>query len=291
MPSRIVEEDIQVDNEPPTIEPYEVLGLTKEATQDQIKSAYRKAALKHHPDKATPETKDEAHVKFQEVAFAYAILSDERRRKRYDTTGRTEESLEDDDDFNWVDFYREQFASVVTTEKIDNFALGYKGSDEEREHILAAYEKWEGSIGKIYASVMLSDVLEDDERFRGIIDAAIDSGEVEGYEKYTKETEKSKMARITQAKKRRDKEAGEVAEAAEEMQKSSKAKSKGKKKADGDVGDLAALIQQRQKASAGNFFDDLEAKYAPNTGKKRDREEPPEEAFAKNAKKGKTKAK
>lgn len=294
MPSRLKEEDLEVDKAPTSIDPYAVLGLTKEASQDDIKSAYRKAALRHHPDKAAPADKDEAHTKFQEVAFAYAILSDERRRKRYDATGRTEESLEEDDDFDWMDFYREQFASVVTTDTINNFAKEYKGSEEERGHVLASYEKHQGSMGKLYSEVMLSDVLEDDERFRGFIDAAIKTGEVEAFPKYTDETEKSKKARITKAEKRRDREAKEAEKAAEELEESSKSKSKGsKKKANGDMGDLAALIQQRQKGRAENFFDSLEAKYAPatkKTGSKRAMEEPPEEAFAKNAKKGKTKA-
>ena len=89
MPSKIREEDIEVDEAPTEIDPYAVLSLDKDATQDQVKSAYRKAALKYHPDKASPEDKDSAHTKFQEIAFAYAILSDQRRRKRYDTTGRT----------------------------------------------------------------------------------------------------------------------------------------------------------------------------------------------------------
>lgn len=44
------EEDL-VDNEPPSVNPYEVLGLEKTASQDEVKSAYRKAALKHHPGK------------------------------------------------------------------------------------------------------------------------------------------------------------------------------------------------------------------------------------------------
>src|SRR4051794_23280445 len=82
-------EDITLDQPPSEINPYDVLSLDKGATADQIKSAYRKAALKHHPDKATAEEKDEAHRRFQEIAFAYAILSDEKRRKRYDTTGNT----------------------------------------------------------------------------------------------------------------------------------------------------------------------------------------------------------
>lgn len=293
MPSKTREEDIEVDEAPPSIDPYSVLSLPKDTTQDDIKSAYRKAALKYHPDKAAPEDKEGAHTKFQEVAFAYAILSDERRRKRYDTTGRTEESLDEDDDFDWVDFYREQFANVVTTEAIDKFAEEYKGSDEEREHLLAAYERREGNMDGIYSEVMLSDVLQDDERFRKIIDAAISSGEVEGFRRYTHETEKSKKARISRAEKSRDREAKEAEKSAKDIEDSSRSRMNGNKKSDGDLGSLAALIQQRQQNRAGNFLDNLEAKYAPKAkkaGSKRAMDEPPEEAFAKNAKKGKTKA-
>ncbi|KAF2478527.1 DnaJ domain-containing protein [Neohortaea acidophila] len=280
----------------PEIAPYAVLDLEPDATQEEIKRAYRKAALKNHPDKAAAEDKVEAHTRFQEIAFAYAILSDERRRKRYDTTGSTEEILENDEDFNWVDFYREQFANIVTTEAIDTFSKQYKGGDEERRHLLAAYKKHQGSMGAIYSSVMLSDVLEDEERFRGIIDEAIKSGEVEGFSKYTNESEKSKKARITQAQKRRDQEGKEAEKAAKEIQETGKSKAKGKKKPNGDLGDLAALIQQRQQGRADNFFDALEAKYAPTgkkgkAGSKRSMEEPPEEAFARNAKKGKGGAK
>ena len=292
MPSKIEEEDedIFVDDAPTSIDPYAVLSPTEDATQDQIKTAYRKAALKYHPDKASPDDKETAHTKFQEVAFAYAILSDERRRKRYDTTGRTEETL-DDEDFDWTTFFREQFKQVVTAETIENFSKEYKGSEEEREHVLAAYEKYEGDMGKIYHSVMLSDVLEDDERFRSIIDEAIEKDEVEAYKKYTHESEKSRKARIANAKKQRDGEANEAIKAAKELEEDP-GRSKGKaKKQKGDMGDLAALIQQRQKGRAENFFDSLEAKYAPKTkkGAKRTMDEPPDEAFAMNREAGKSK--
>ncbi|KAK5116868.1 hypothetical protein LTR85_009128 [Meristemomyces frigidus] len=305
MPSKIQDEDIEVDEAPTTINPYAVLALDENATQDQIKTAYRKAALKHHPDKAAPDDKEAAHTRFQEVAFAYAILSDEKRRRRYDSTGNTSESLDlEDDDFDWTTFFREQFKNVVTEDTINDFAQTYKGSDEERGHILAAYEKHAGNMDKLYQDVMLSDVLEDDDRFRAIIDKAIEDEEVEAHKKYTHESEKSRKARITTARKRKEKEAKEAEKAAKELEedpKSKKSSSKaGKKGNDGDMSDLAALIQQRQKGRAEGFFDHLEAKYAappPAKGKKgskrpapasADADEPSEEAFAKNRKASKT---
>ncbi|THY81406.1 DnaJ-domain-containing protein, partial [Aureobasidium pullulans] len=193
-------DDLELD-EPPTVEPYEVLGLQTTATQDQIKTAYRKAALKWHPDKAAPSDKEIAHTKFQAIALAYAVLSDERRRTRYDNTGRTDESLDIDDDiFNWSDFYRAQFANAVTEDTITSFTAEYKGSDEEREALLAAYTKYKGDMGKVYQQVMVSNPAVDEERFRGIINEAIEKEEVEAHVKFTQESQKSIDRRIAAAK-------------------------------------------------------------------------------------------
>jgi molecular chaperone DnaJ len=65
---------------------YEVLGVIRTATTDEIKSAYRKAALKHHPDR-NPEAKDTAEAKFREATEAYSVLSDEQKRAAYDRFG------------------------------------------------------------------------------------------------------------------------------------------------------------------------------------------------------------
>lgn len=62
---------------------YEVLGVQKGASKDEIKKAFRKQAQKYHPDK---KGGDEA--KFKEASEAYAVLSDERKRKEYDTYGQ-----------------------------------------------------------------------------------------------------------------------------------------------------------------------------------------------------------
>jgi molecular chaperone DnaJ len=64
---------------------YEILGVSKNASADEIKSAYRKLALKYHPDR-NPDNK-EAEEKFKEAASAYEVLSDADKRKRYDQFG------------------------------------------------------------------------------------------------------------------------------------------------------------------------------------------------------------
>ncbi|XP_007939897.1 dnaJ homolog subfamily B member 3 [Orycteropus afer afer] len=68
---------------------YEVLGVTRQSSSDAIKKAYRKLALKWHPDK-NPENKEEAERKFKEVAEAYEVLSDAKKRDVYDRYGKTD---------------------------------------------------------------------------------------------------------------------------------------------------------------------------------------------------------
>jgi molecular chaperone DnaJ len=65
---------------------YEILGVERDASGDQIKSAYRKLALKHHPDR-NPENKHEAEEKFRHATEAYSVLSDPQKRQVYDRYG------------------------------------------------------------------------------------------------------------------------------------------------------------------------------------------------------------
>jgi molecular chaperone DnaJ len=65
---------------------YEVLAIKREATQEEIKVAFRTLAKKWHPDR-NPDNKVEAEERFKDVAEAYSILSDEEKRRRYDQFG------------------------------------------------------------------------------------------------------------------------------------------------------------------------------------------------------------
>lgn len=242
--------------------------------------------LTSSPDKAAEGDKETAHKTFQEIAFAYAVLSDDRRRQRYDLTGSTAETLEDDDDFNWLKFYREQFENVVNEEAINRVSNEYKDSAEERSDLIKAYTKVKGDLDKIYQLVMLSDILEDDDRFRKILEEEIEKGAIESYPRFARETDDTRQkAKDRESKRRQDYEKHQAKKEAD-RETSGKSKAKSNKGGGDDMAGLAALIQQRQKARAGNFFDQLEAKYAPKSrGSKRSTpmEEPSEEAFQANA--------
>ena len=66
---------------------YETLGVPKNASEEEIKKAYRKLAMKHHPDRNHGDTSKEAEAKFKEVKEAYEMLSDGQKRAAYDQYG------------------------------------------------------------------------------------------------------------------------------------------------------------------------------------------------------------
>ncbi|HEY0788888.1 MAG TPA: DnaJ domain-containing protein, partial [Thermoanaerobaculia bacterium] len=65
---------------------YDILGVKNNATEDEIKKAYRKLARKYHPDVNPGDKASEA--KFKELSEAYAVLSDTEKRAKYDRLGR-----------------------------------------------------------------------------------------------------------------------------------------------------------------------------------------------------------
>ncbi|CAM9165558.1 unnamed protein product [Ectocarpus sp. 6 AP-2014] len=82
-PAQPLENDPQVDF-------YVLLGVSKTATEKEINTAYKKLAMKYHPDRTRGDL--EAAEKFKEIATAYAVLSDPNRRRQYDLSGGDEEA-------------------------------------------------------------------------------------------------------------------------------------------------------------------------------------------------------
>lgn len=83
---------------------YKVLGVEKKATDDELKKAYRKLAMKYHPDKNKDDKAAEA--KFKEVSEAYAVLSDKEKRRQYDEFGANgfQQRFSQEDIFKGFDF-------------------------------------------------------------------------------------------------------------------------------------------------------------------------------------------
>ncbi len=182
---------------------------------------------------------------------------------------------------------------------LNTFKEKYITSGEERRDVLAAYTTSKGNMNRIFKNVMMSNPLDDEERYREIIDTAIAQGEVESYNAYTDEPARKKKERMDKAT-RESKEAEAYAKELGVEEKlfgsggGKKGKGKGTKDSDGG---LAALIQRRQKGRAEEFFEKLESKYnggAEKTRKSKKRgleNEPPKEAFrqtAERAEKAKT---
>src|SRR5271170_6654908 len=120
------------------IDYYKILGVSKTATQDEIRTIYRKLARKHHPD-LNPNDK-EANRKFQQINEANEVLADPEKRKKYDQYGenwenaeqfekarqsgagerrsrRTEESFSDFGDGQYSDFFEQMFGSGARNTK------------------------------------------------------------------------------------------------------------------------------------------------------------------------------
>jgi len=76
---------------------YKILGITKDSNQIQIRKAFRKLALRYHPDKN--KNSEESKQKFMEIVKAYEILSDEKAKERYDSNIFNDKNIQK---FNWT---------------------------------------------------------------------------------------------------------------------------------------------------------------------------------------------
>lgn len=110
---------------------YEILGIPKESTAEDIKKAYRKLALLKHPDKNPGDA--QAAENFHQLQKAYEVLGDPKRRERYDRYGDEEEGGEDFTSQEWLtayEYYRAMHPEL-SKKDIKGFAERYRGSKDE----------------------------------------------------------------------------------------------------------------------------------------------------------------
>jgi len=87
---------------------YQILGVSENASQQEIKQAFKKLAREYHPDMVPPEKKKEAEEKFKEINEAYSVLSDPQKRAQYDRSRRLGQI-----DFSNFDFLRKFFEDLL----------------------------------------------------------------------------------------------------------------------------------------------------------------------------------
>eukprot|EP00658_Telonema_sp_P-2_P026036 TRINITY_DN20501_c0_g1_i2.p1 TRINITY_DN20501_c0_g1~~TRINITY_DN20501_c0_g1_i2.p1 ORF type:complete len:299 (+),score=97.62 TRINITY_DN20501_c0_g1_i2:64-960(+) len=186
---------------------YETLGVAREAAPKDIKKAYYKLAMKHHPDRNKAE---DAQETFQGILKAYTVLSDPKKREVYDRTG-----IADDDSLpgnrtydEWYEHWRAMF-SRITVQDIEAFAQKYVGSEMEMEDLKAAYLEAEGDMEKILDSVPMCSY-KDEDRFKCVINGWIEGGVVEKLAAFAGESGKKAKRRRKKAQKE-EQEANELA--------------------------------------------------------------------------------
>lgn len=98
---------------------YEILGVKKNATHEDLRKAYRELALRYHPDRVPAEKKKEAENTFKEISEAYAVLSDPQKRALYDQQGHSGI----DQTYAYEDLYRGTDFNTVF-EGLGDYGLG-----------------------------------------------------------------------------------------------------------------------------------------------------------------------
>jgi curved DNA-binding protein len=110
---------------------YQILGVSREATADEIKKSYRKLAMKYHPDKAKGDKK-QAEEKFKQISEAYAVLSNPDKKKEYDEFGSQvfKDKFTQEDIFRGFDY--SDIFNDATSESIFSRIFGGQGGGRPR---------------------------------------------------------------------------------------------------------------------------------------------------------------
>lgn len=236
---------------------YEVLNVYKEASDNEIKKAYRKTSLKVHPDRVGEAEKERATQKFQVLAQVHYVLSDRDRRKLYDEHGIiANDSLENE--ANWAEYWRLLFPKI-SEKDIAAFLDTYMGSEEEEQDLIQIYQRYKGDMDKISES----HIGFDEKRTHDQLSRLIDEGKIPKYNKFSKDS----GAKRERRKKRAEKEAAEADKMRQEMEKKTGMTLN-------SMDDLTAMIKRKSQNGFDSMMASLEAKYANESkGTKRKRKD------------------
>ncbi|KAG0143769.1 hypothetical protein CROQUDRAFT_9250, partial [Cronartium quercuum f. sp. fusiforme G11] len=231
---------------------YEILLIKPTATINEIKTSYKKLALKYHPDKlpinATSEVILLNKEKFEKIGLAYTILSDPKKRERYDKFGKTDGFLNDDDmgDMDWSDYFKELWSGMVNSTTIEEFTKKYQGSEEEVNDIKENYHKSEGNLEIILENLMCHQN-SDEKRIIELIDSLIKKGELDSTKTWIKTKNDEKA--IKKRQKISKKEESEAKKLLHELGLNNNQEN-----------DLKSLILNRSKERHETLIDKLESK-------------------------------
>ncbi|KAF5747697.1 chaperone protein dnaJ 6 [Tripterygium wilfordii] len=218
---------------------YEVLGVERTASQQEIKKAYYKLALRLHPDKNPGD--EEAKEKFQQLQKVISILGDEEKRAVYDQTGCIDDAdLADEVVNNLHEFFRAMYKKVTEAD-IEEFEGNYRGSELEKKDLINLYKECKGNMNSLFCSMLCSDPKLDSHRFKDILDEAIAAGEVKATKTYKKWAKQVSERKPPTSPLRKRGKSGKESEA-----------------------DLFAVISQRQRERKGrldSMFSSLVSKY------------------------------
>lgn len=171
---------------------YEVLRLTKAASESEVKRAYRKKSLEVHPDRAAEEDKATATEKFQYLSRVYTVLSDQDKKALYDETGEVDDDVVVQER-DWDAYWRLLFQKI-TVQDIAEFEKNYKGSEEEINDLKSAYLDYQGDMDAILENLLCATV-DDVERFTGIIEELISKEDLPKFSAFVNDDKKKKKTR------------------------------------------------------------------------------------------------
>lgn len=200
---------------------YTVLQCNKSSTSIELKKSYRIAALKYHPDRCVESSNSNGDsvsstLKFQAVSAAYQVLSNEKHRFVYDSTGQILEEDEDEYDTShtnnddcpnnnshqqqWEEFFNSIFNEIITTGSNHATSAGsFRGSKDEQRDVLQYYTMCKGVMNKVVECIIHGSIDDVDRYMNDIIEPAVVRGDVEDYSGIRdnlKEVHRKKRGRI-----------------------------------------------------------------------------------------------